>query len=99
MKKDYVEPQPLNAGDNRLLLNGIPPLVDCRVISEDNYKYLIESHNELLEALEQCGECLELLAGKLQIQVESAPLKCDAEDFGTVNALSDARKAIKKATS
>lgn len=32
-----TEPLPIKAGDQRILINGHPPLVDIRLISEDNY--------------------------------------------------------------
>ena len=36
-----IEPILIKAGDTRVLLNGHPPKVDCRVVSEENYKQLL----------------------------------------------------------
>ena len=63
MKSDYTDPIPVKRGDIRLLLNGRPPLVDCRVISEDNYQYLIDSHNKLLDALTAIRDGVKLHGG------------------------------------
>jgi hypothetical protein len=35
-----VEPILIKAGDTRLLINGNPPLVDCRVVAEERYQSL-----------------------------------------------------------
>ena len=55
-KKNKKESKPLiiRAGDKRVLLNGTPPLVDCRVLSEDFYQGLIEKPNvkDLIEKYE-----------------------------------------------
>lgn len=41
MKKPIeTEPIMIEAGDTTLRINGQPPLVRCRVISEDNYAML-----------------------------------------------------------
>jgi hypothetical protein len=50
--EDFIEPNFIKAGDTRLLINGNPPLVDCRVIAESNYQRLIHAsqQNEALQA-------------------------------------------------
>lgn len=39
--KESVEPILLQAGDTRLLINGRPPLVLCRVVSEEKYQAIL----------------------------------------------------------
>jgi len=48
-----IEPILLKAGDARLKINGQPPLVDCRVIAEENYQDLIEKANRLEAVVSQ----------------------------------------------
>jgi len=50
---NYVEPTFLRKGDPRLILNGMPCKVDCRVVSEEVYQELIKRsewgyHNTIL---------------------------------------------------
>lgn len=33
------EPIPIKAGDKRILINGCPPMVDCRIVAEERYQY------------------------------------------------------------
>jgi hypothetical protein len=44
-EKKFKEPELIKAGDERVKLGfaSAPPLVDCRVIAEDNYQILMES--------------------------------------------------------
>ena len=37
----------IKAGDKRLLINGVPPKVDCRVVAEDNYQEILETLKEI----------------------------------------------------
>jgi hypothetical protein len=36
-----IEPILIKAGDKRILINGFPPQVDCRVLAEEFYKQLL----------------------------------------------------------
>lgn len=58
---------------------------------------LIASAPELLEALQDACECLEILASKLGCQTQSAALKSDAESFGALEILDRSRDIINKA--
>ena len=48
-------------GDPRVLFNGVPPAVKCRVIAEANYqhaKHCVNCHDELVAACEWAREVL-----------------------------------------
>jgi len=48
----------VKAGDTRVLLNGVSPKVDCRVLSEDYYQSLerqLEEARELIKAVAHIG--------------------------------------------
>jgi hypothetical protein len=58
-KSNFKEPELIKAGDERLKLGvfmgGQPPLVDCRVVAEDNYQTLMSEIKEkdlIIEELE-----------------------------------------------
>lgn len=40
----------IKAGDTRLLINGQPPLVDCRVVAEEYYESIIKKADSLAKA-------------------------------------------------
>lgn len=44
LPKDHMTPEPIKAGDRRVLLNGRPPRVDCRVIAEEEYQLLRKAY-------------------------------------------------------
>ena len=46
--KEFVEPVFLMQGDQRLLINGNPPRVDCRVISEEQYLLLKSAYDAMI---------------------------------------------------
>jgi len=48
-----IEPMPIKAGDKRLLLNGKRPLVDCRVIAEQNYQDLVDIKQQIVELINE----------------------------------------------
>lgn len=37
-----TEPILIKAGDKRILINGVPPIHDIRLITEDNYQFLFK---------------------------------------------------------
>jgi len=41
--KKFISPLLTKAGDERVLINGVPPKVDCRIVAEDNYKILLSA--------------------------------------------------------
>lgn len=43
MKPIFQHPIPIKKGDSRVLLNGEPPLTDCRVVSEEYFRRMISS--------------------------------------------------------
>ena len=65
--KNKRESKPLliKAGDKKVLLNGTAPLVDCRVVAEENYQKLIaksqmnEQVKQLIEKYEERKYSLE----------------------------------------
>lgn len=46
-KKEFIEPVPIKAGNTRLLLNGKPIKVDCRLIAEEGYQMLKEAYDQM----------------------------------------------------
>lgn len=59
----FIEPKLIKAGSDNLRLGFWQqyPKADCRVISEDNYQYLIkikEQRNEMLEMLKRVHKAL-----------------------------------------
>lgn len=39
----------IKAGDKKLLINGSPPRVDCRVVAEDNYQEILQTFQKIKE--------------------------------------------------
>ena len=52
------------------------------------------SREKIIEVLEDSGELLNLFASKLGCQTEDAPLKSDAEDYGSLDLLRRIREVI-----
>ena len=44
-REQTAEPILLKAGDTRLLINGYPPKVDCRVVAEEYYQSLLAGYD------------------------------------------------------
>jgi hypothetical protein len=50
-----IEPIPIKAGSKKVLLNGCPPKVDCRVISEENYAELMRAYHDMKDLRRALG--------------------------------------------
>ena len=83
--KEFIEPILIKAGSNlvKLGLTSQSPLVDCRVIAEDNYQLLKKAYDNNPELL----ECLDYVLGSFSLE--------RTENFDLLNKC---KAAIKKLT-
>lgn len=44
--KKHIPPIPIKAGDPKVKIQGDPPLVDCRVIAEEEYQFIMDGFNK-----------------------------------------------------
>jgi hypothetical protein len=63
-KQTFIEPELIKAGDNRVRLGfwQVAPIVDCRVITEDNYQLLKQAYDKMCALAENTPTSSEQLA-------------------------------------
>lgn len=88
---NFIIPILVKAGNDILTIGGDAPLADCRVISEENYQYLMDCRRNAFELLDALVE----IADKLDIE----EMKVDSKEFELWKFANDSIKAIEKAAS
>ena len=83
----FVEPMLIKAGSDKIMLGAMNPqypAVDCRVIWEDNYQYLMGIREEHTRLLKENGELKEQLQ-KMKSLLEEIQIDCDENTIGKLS--------------
>lgn len=77
----------IKAGDDRVKINGQPPLVDCRILAEQNYQAMMSIFKDLLRcssfypsAIElDCYECRDIDGEQIEKRIKEIVQNKDTE--------------------
>lgn len=69
------EPVLILAGDSRVLLNGVPPKCDCRVVAEERYQEMIADYAALTERVRVLQATINQAAIQLRFGAHQNALK------------------------
>ena len=59
---NFIIPTPILKGDRRVVISGKVPPVDCRVISEYQYQYLMDCRSNAFVMLDALNETISFLS-------------------------------------